>query len=95
VIAVATRKRNTTTTAPGPVVPTVLVTWIRHAPLAAMHPLLGRDPTSSGAGEIGGRRYGGRLGERVEIREDDAAILAAGGYVQYGPKAPSVEYPVV
>jgi hypothetical protein len=61
----------------------VLVQWVRDAPLPAVHPLLGYDPTVSVAGNIGGRRYGGHLGEQVEIRADDAEILAANGFVKY------------
>jgi len=61
---------------------TVLVEWIRDAPLAPIHPRLGHDQSAPGAADIGGRRYGGRAGERAAIRADDAAILVANHFVK-------------
>jgi hypothetical protein len=78
----ATRKRTTAAAEPA----TVLVEWIRDAPLAPIHPRLGHDQSAPGAADIGGRRYGGRVGERATIRADDAEILAGGGFVKYLPE---------
>jgi hypothetical protein len=61
----------------------VLVEWIRDAPLAPIHPLLGHDQSAPGAADIGGRRYGGRVGERVKVRADDAEALVVNGFVRY------------
>ncbi len=91
-ISMATRNKRTTAVAE-PAVPTVLVQWVRNAPLQAVHPLLGYDPTASGAADIGGRRYGGRLGERAEIRSDDAEILVRAGFVRSAAEAEQVASP--
>jgi hypothetical protein len=66
------QSQRSSTTAAEPVVPTVLVQWLRTTPKAA----------SEGGAHIGPRHYRGRTGEQVEIREDDAVILAANGYVK-------------
>lgn len=52
--------------------PLVLVQWLRST----------ADAAYEGGCNIGDRRYQGRAGEQARIREDDAAILAAGGYVK-------------
>jgi hypothetical protein len=62
-------RRRTAPQEPPP--PSVLVEWTRTT----------SDAASEHSCSIGDRRYRGRLGERVEIRSDDAEILAAGGYV--------------
>jgi hypothetical protein len=41
------------------------------------------DAANEGGCHIGDRHYEGRAGELVEVRADDAAILAAGGFVSY------------
>lgn len=65
-IAVAARTRKPA------VPPVVAVEWLRDTSQAA----------HEGGGNIGGRRYQGRAGERAEIRADDAEILAANGFVK-------------
>jgi len=54
-----------------PVVPTVLVQWLRSTSNAA----------SEGGCHIGDRRYQGRAGERVEIPAADAQVLMAARFV--------------
>jgi hypothetical protein len=86
----ATRSRRTTTTttttttepAAEPPVPMVLVQWLRTT----------TDAASEGGGRIGDRRYEGRTGQQVEIREDDAQVLAlaGAGFVRYMAEAEPV-----
>ncbi len=70
----APRKR--TTTAAEPEVPTVAVEWIRTT----------SDAASEHGCRIADRRYHGRAGEQVQMRTDDAQILAGGGFVKYLPE---------
>lgn len=51
---------------------TVLVQWLRTT----------SDAAHEGGANIGDRRYTGRAGQQVEMRADDAEILAANGYVK-------------
>ncbi len=67
----ATRKRNSTITAE-PAVPTVTVEWL----------VTTSNASHKGGAHIGDRHYSGRAGEQVEIREDDAEVLLAAGFVQ-------------
>jgi hypothetical protein len=73
VIEMANRRAQRNTAAAEPTAPTVLVQWLRTT----------SDAAHEGGGHIGNRRYTGRAGEQVQIREDDAQILAGGGYVKY------------
>jgi hypothetical protein len=51
---------------------TVVVEWIRST----------GDAASEHSCNIGPRHYSGRAGERIAMREDDAQVLAAGGFVR-------------
>lgn len=72
----ATRSRRTTAVAE-PAVPTVMVEWLVSTANAS----------HEGGCNIGGRRYEGRAGQQVEIREDDAAILVANHFVRYAAQS--------
>jgi hypothetical protein len=66
------QSQRSSTTAAKPVVPTVLVQWLRTT----------TDAASEGGAHIGPRHYRGRTGEQVQIRADDAEILAGAGFVK-------------
>jgi hypothetical protein len=63
-------RRRTAPQEPAP--PSVLVEWTGTT----------TDAGSEGGCNIGPRHYQGRAGEQVQMRSDDAEILAAGGYVR-------------
>jgi hypothetical protein len=66
------RSKQSTTAVAEPAVPMVTVEWLRTT----------TDAASEGGAHIGPRHYTGRIGQQVEIRADDAEILAASGYVK-------------
>ncbi len=70
-------RKPSSTAAAEPVVPTVLVEWL----------VTTANASHEGGAHIGDRHYTGRASQQVEIREDDAQVLAGAGFVQYAAEA--------